>query len=200
LTTISRIFRVAAAVTAVAFSAEAYPAAGETLTVTVDKSELLRIGRAASTVVVGQPSVADVQVESPRLVLVLGRAVGETNLIILDSNGDEIANYSVLVVPESDRHVTIFHGGDGVSTLSCNPRCAGVKNPGTEKEPGNQGGPAAGGALGGAPAGGGAGGGAQDLSALSGTTPAAPASGAPSAPAGGQTLSPGTTMKKGEPY
>ena len=195
MTTFSRIFGVVAALAVLAVAAGTYPAAGETLTVTVDKSELLRIGRAASTVVVGQPSVADVQVESPRLVLVLGRAVGETNLIILDSNGDEIANYAILVVPESDRHVTIFHGGDGVSTLSCNPRCAGVKNPGTEKEPDKQGGPAAGGAAGGA------GGGAPDLSALSGAAPPAAAAGsAPSAPAGGQSLSPGVTMKQGEPY
>lgn len=131
-------------------------ASAETLTVAVDKSQPLRVGRAASVVVVGQPAIADVQVESPRLVMVLGRSVGETNLILLDNDGGEIATYDIVVVPSPDRQVTIFHGGDGVSTLSCNPRCAGVRNPGTDKEPGKGGAAAAAGGLGGAPSGGGA--------------------------------------------
>jgi len=126
-------------------------AAAETLTVPVGKSELLRIGRSAAVVMVGEPTVADVQVESPLLVLVVGKAVGETNLILLDREHSEIARYDVLVVPEPDRHVTIYHGGDGVSTMSCNPRCAGVKNPGTDPEPKRGGGGAAP-ALAGAPA------------------------------------------------
>jgi hypothetical protein len=117
-----------------------HPSMAETLMVPVGKSELLRLSRAASVVMVGEPTVADVQVESSRLVLVVGKAVGETNLILLDSDHGEIGRYDILVVPETGRHVTIYHGGDGVSTMSCNPRCAGVKNPGTDPEPKRDGG------------------------------------------------------------
>ncbi len=117
----------------------------DVLRVTVDKSATLRIDRAASVVMVGQPEIADVAVESPRLIFVLGRKVGETNLVVLDAQGNNLVNVAVVVVPEPERTVTIYRGTPGVSTLSCDPRCSGTRNPGTEREPGQQGAGASGG-------------------------------------------------------
>jgi hypothetical protein len=118
------------------------------LRVSLDKSSTLHLNGVASIVTVGAPSIADVTVVSPKLILVLGRKVGETNLIILGSGGVQIAAYNIIVVPQVERHVTIHKSTDGVTTLSCNPRCAGVKNPGIDTEPGATGGAAS------APAGG----------------------------------------------
>lgn len=114
--------------------------APEPIRVVIDKSTAVRTDRAASIVMVGQPEIADVTVENPRLIFVLGRKVGETNLVILDSQGNYILNLPLVVTPEGDRQVTIYRGSSGVSTLSCDPRCAGVKNPGTEKEADQKGG------------------------------------------------------------
>lgn len=128
-------------------------AVAETLTVTLDKTTVLRPGKDVSIVMVGNPDIADVSVESARLVFVIGLTVGETNLLLLNRKGREIASYDIVVAPEVGRHVTVNRGADSVSTLSCDPRCTGVANPGIE-ESGPSGGGAA--ASGGAAAGGGA--------------------------------------------
>jgi len=50
------------------------------------KGELVRLGRAAATVFVADPEVADVQVKSPRLVYVFGKKPGETTIYAVDEN------------------------------------------------------------------------------------------------------------------
>lgn len=106
--------------------------AAETLHVVLDKTNLLRLGEAAATVLVGSPEIAEVTVESPKLLVLVGRKTGETNLTVLNRKGDPIASFNLLVVPEGDRHVTVHRGAGGVATFSCDPRCVGVKNPGLE--------------------------------------------------------------------
>ena len=108
-------------------------AVAETLTVTLDKTTVLRPAKDVSIVMVGNPDIADVSVESARLVFVIGLTVGETNLLLLNRKGREIASYDIVVAPELGRHVTVNRGADSVPTLSCDPRCTGVANPGNEE-------------------------------------------------------------------
>ena len=105
------------------------PAGAETIYVTVDKARVLRIDRPVATVSIGNNEIASVSVESLHLIFLTGKAVGETNLVILDKRGNEIANYDVVVSPETERHVTIHRDTTGVSTLSCAPRCTEIGNP-----------------------------------------------------------------------
>ena len=65
------------------------------------------------------------------MIFLTGKAVGETNLVVLDKRGNEIANFDIVVAPETRRHVTIHRGTTGVATLSCDPRCTTVANPTT---------------------------------------------------------------------
>jgi hypothetical protein len=62
---------------------------------------LLRFDRAVSTVVIGNPLVADAIARTDRAILVTGRAVGTTNLIVLNGEGAEI--YSALVIVATGR-------------------------------------------------------------------------------------------------
>ncbi len=135
-----RIFGYVRAVILTALLALPSSAGAETLTVTLDKTLVLRPSEPVSVVMVGNPEIADVTAESPRLIFVIGLAAGETNLLMLDDSGKELASYDVVVVPERERHVTVHRGADGVSTLSCDPRCTGVENPGTETAGGVAGG------------------------------------------------------------
>jgi len=48
--------------------------------------ELVRLPRAASTVFVADPEIADVQVKSPRLIYVFGKKPGETTIYAVDEN------------------------------------------------------------------------------------------------------------------
>ena len=153
--------RFAVAVMAACLVLTAGPAGAETINITLDKARVLRFERPIATVSVGNNDIASVSVESLRLIFLTGKAVGETNLVILDKKGNEIANYDIVVVPETERHVTIHRGTTGVVTLSCDPRCTTVGNPKT-----------LGGASGGAAA-----------PAAGGSPPAGAAPAAPAAPA-----------------
>jgi pilus assembly protein CpaC len=70
-----------------------------TITVTVNKSTVFRLAERAKRVSVSQPQVADVIVVGPNQLLINGKAVGTTSLIIFDEKG-EVANYDLIVAPD----------------------------------------------------------------------------------------------------
>lgn len=104
-------------------------AGAQTLRVGVDKASILRLDTDAATIMIANPAIADVAVENSRLIFVLGRTTGETNLFILDNRGREIMTAAIVVVPNLDRQVTV-HRSLVEATLSCDPRCASIPNPG----------------------------------------------------------------------
>jgi pilus assembly protein CpaC len=67
------------------------------LKVEAGKGRLIRLDRPAATVFIADPKVADVQVKSPTLVYVLGKAPGATSLFALDAREQMIANLAVNV-------------------------------------------------------------------------------------------------------
>ncbi len=104
--------------------------AGEVINVPVHNAELVRLDRDASVVLIANPVIANVAVESKRLIFVLGLEVGETNLHILDAEGEEILTAAVVVVPILDRRVTIDRTNKNETVaLSCSPRCVYVAAP-----------------------------------------------------------------------
>ncbi len=109
----------------------AQPSWSQTIGITLDKTEPLRFDQPVAIVLIGNPDIVGVAVESVRLVFLTGKQVGETNLLVLDRRGNEIVRYDVVVAPELDRHVTIHRGTDSPATMSCDPRCVGVANPDT---------------------------------------------------------------------
>ncbi len=104
-------------------------AAAEIMNVIVDKTHILRLNRDASVVMIANPNIADVAVESPRLIFVIGRKPGETNLYVLDGNGRQLLYRDLVVLANPERHVTVHRATKEV-TFSCAPRCAQVVTPG----------------------------------------------------------------------
>ena len=78
---------------------EAQQQAAPTISVTVNKSMVFRLAERAKRVTVSQPQVADVIVVSPSQLLINGKAVGTTSLIVFNEKGDA-ANYDLIVVPD----------------------------------------------------------------------------------------------------
>lgn len=115
-------------------------AAAEILEITLNKGRLIRLSRNANVVLVAEPSIADAVIQSPRLIFILGKKPGETNLFILDNDGREILQTELIVRPNPLRHVTV-HRSSAEATLSCDPRCVAVATPGAAK--GGGGAPAA---------------------------------------------------------
>jgi hypothetical protein len=107
----------------VAAALNAAPAAAEPFTVAIDQSELISIPRPASTVIIGNPAIADATILDQRTVVITGHSFGTTNVIILDADGAKIASEFISVLGFADNSV-IVHRPLGRQTFSCVPSCA----------------------------------------------------------------------------
>src|SRR5499426_148239 len=70
-----------------------------TISVTVNKSMVFRLADRAKRVSISQPEVADVVVVAPTQLLINGKAVGATSLIVFNEKGD-VTNYDLVVLPD----------------------------------------------------------------------------------------------------
>ncbi|WMT87422.1 pilus assembly protein N-terminal domain-containing protein [Pelagibacterium sp. 26DY04] len=93
-----------------------------TVTVNANMARILRINAPAATVIIGNPAVADVTIQDPQTLILTGRSYGRTNMIILDANGDPIADTVVEVAQLKSDTVTIFSGAQRTS-VACAPNC-----------------------------------------------------------------------------
>lgn len=94
-----------------------------TMRINYDQSAVVRLDRAARTVIVGNASIADAQLVNERTVYVLGRMFGNTNIIALDADGNEVINTYVTVGTPDSQQVTLWRGPAGQRTLACAPNC-----------------------------------------------------------------------------
>lgn len=78
-------------------------AAAQTLEVQLNESAQVRVETPVSVIVVGNPIIADVAVETPNLLSLTGRAPGKTNLIIFDKLGEPVADFDLVIVDEKSR-------------------------------------------------------------------------------------------------
>ena len=78
-------------------AAEVMSAESKTVEISVSDGQLIRLPRAASTVFIANPTVADVQVKSPTLVYLVGNTPGTTTLFAVDSRERILANMDIHV-------------------------------------------------------------------------------------------------------
>ena len=99
------------------------------LNIKIDQAELVRLDRPAAEIIIGNPSIADVSVQSGRILVVTGKSTGLTNMIVLDGNGRKIYERSIVVAVDSNRHVAVTKGAER-ETYSCSPTCGPAPTPG----------------------------------------------------------------------
>lgn len=92
------------------------------ISVTVNMARVLRINAPAATVIVGNPGVADVTIQDPQTLILTGKSYGQTNLIVLDSRGEPVADTMIQVVQQQAGVMTVYQGLNRTS-LSCAPIC-----------------------------------------------------------------------------
>jgi Flp pilus assembly secretin CpaC len=92
------------------------------VSVKVNMARILRIDAPASTVIIGNPGVADVTIQDPQTLVLTGKSYGQTNLIILDATGNPIADTMIRVTQDMANIVTMYVG-DRRQTYSCEPVC-----------------------------------------------------------------------------
>jgi Flp pilus assembly secretin CpaC len=94
----------------------------DTIAVNVDQAKLVRLPTRVATIVVGNPLIADVALQSGGVVVVTGKGYGATNFIAMDRSGEVLVDRTIQVEGPIDELVTIYRGVDRES-YSCNPIC-----------------------------------------------------------------------------
>lgn len=100
-------------------------AEGAPINVNVNMARILRINAAAATVIIGNPGIADVTIQDPQTLILTGKSFGQTNLIVLDSAGNPIADTLIEVVQLQAGVVTVYQG-QARTSLACAPVCQSV--------------------------------------------------------------------------
>ena len=93
------------------------------LVVAYDQSQLLRLPRPVSSVIIGNPSIADVAIQGGNLLVVTGKTFGITNIIALDEERNIIQDQRIIVQRDDVRTVNLTKGGKRES-YSCTPNCS----------------------------------------------------------------------------
>lgn len=106
--------------------------AAQPLTLLSDQSQILTMARAPGTVVVGNPSVADVTIQGNQVFL-HGKTYGTTNITILDEAGAQLGMYEVTVQLGGANNVAMFKAGFQMSYV-CAPDCEASLHIGDEKD------------------------------------------------------------------
>ena len=106
----------------VSAGAATHASAQEPIFVTVDQARVMQISRPADTVIIGNPAIADAVIRDTQTLVITGRSYGTTNLIVLDVDGQPIADELLTVQAADDFLVTVYVGGKR-ATYSCTPAC-----------------------------------------------------------------------------
>ena len=117
-----RVVFLAAALACPAVLATLSAAQAVDLVVRYDQSQLIRLPRAISEIIIGNPSIADVTVQGGNLLVVTGKTFGVTNIIALDSDRNVIQDQRVVVEQDDRRTLSLYKGAQRHS-YTCAPTC-----------------------------------------------------------------------------
>jgi len=103
-------------------AAMAGPMTADVVAVNVDQAKLVKLPARIATIVVGNPLIADVTLQSGGIVVVTGKGYGATNFIAMDRTGEVLVDRVIQVEGPTDQLVTIYRGIERES-YSCMPIC-----------------------------------------------------------------------------
>jgi hypothetical protein len=91
------------------------------IVVNSDQAKMVSISGEPGTIVVGNPSIADVTMNRSNI-FIHGRNYGSTNIIVLDKEGNQLANLDVTVMLGGNHNINVFKSAGRLS-YSCAPLC-----------------------------------------------------------------------------
>jgi Flp pilus assembly secretin CpaC len=94
----------------------------DAIAVNVDQAKLVKLPTKVATIVVGNPLIADVTLQSGGILVVTGKGYGATNFIAMDRAGEVLVDRVIQVEGPTDQLVTIYRGVERES-YSCMPVC-----------------------------------------------------------------------------
>lgn len=103
-------------------AADALSAEAGGLQVYMDHARILKLDRPVSKVIVGNAKVADATVADARTIVLTGRSYGTTNLVLLDAEGNAIADERVIVSIDENATMRLYKSTSR-TVYSCTPSC-----------------------------------------------------------------------------
>jgi hypothetical protein len=95
---------------------------GDIIAVNVDQAKLVRLPTRVATIVVGNPLIADVTLQTGGVIVVTGNGYGATNFIAMDRSCEILVDRVIQVEGPTDQLVTVYRGVERES-YSCLPNC-----------------------------------------------------------------------------
>lgn len=93
------------------------------INITLYKAEVFEMPEGTSTLIVGNPVIADISVlKKGSKVLITGKGFGETNVLAMDSDGNIISETRIRVSASNENKLIVQKGTDRES-YSCSPSC-----------------------------------------------------------------------------
>jgi Flp pilus assembly secretin CpaC len=116
------LHRMIGGVLAAAVLAAGAACAADHVTVVLDQATVVKMPEKVSTVVVGNPLIADVSLQPGGIMVLTGKGFGMTNVLALDRAGNILMEKSVQVHAPRDDVVVVYRGVLQES-YSCAPKC-----------------------------------------------------------------------------
>jgi Pilus formation protein N terminal region len=94
----------------------------DVLKITLDQAQVAKVPTGTTTLVVGNPTIADVTMLKGGVgMVVTGKGYGQTNLVAIDAQGNILDEKQIQVIPT--RNVLVVQRGDARVSYTCNPWC-----------------------------------------------------------------------------
>ncbi len=108
------------------------------INVIMNQAKIVKLSRAADTIIVGNPEIADASIEDAKTIVLTGKGFGTTNFVVLDADGNAIVDEMVLVSRDYANSMRIYRGTQ-IQTLSCTPNCENAYKSAAEMKAGEAG-------------------------------------------------------------
>lgn len=108
--------------TAATLASQVASAGEDGIVVIMNQAKIVKLSRAADTVIVGNPAIADAAIQDASTVVLTGKGFGTTNFVVMDAEGNAIVDELVMVARGDANTMRIYRGAD-IQTLSCTPFC-----------------------------------------------------------------------------
>jgi hypothetical protein len=113
----------------------ASPALADGIGLSLDEVRTVTFPKPVSTVFVGNPAIADINMIDNRHAFVLGKSFGQTNIVALNQNGGQVSNTRVSVMEAASGSTVTVNRGAQRLTYSCTAgRCEPTPLPGDGKD------------------------------------------------------------------
>ncbi|SDR17696.1 pilus assembly protein N-terminal domain-containing protein [Pseudovibrio sp. Tun.PSC04-5.I4] len=101
--------------------------------VITDQAKVFRLDEPAETIILGNPSIADVTIHDRVTIVITGKSYGTTNLIVLNADSEPVVEEQITVTAATAGYVAVQRNSSRF-TYSCNPDCHEVLRLGDDKK------------------------------------------------------------------